>query len=134
MQTPTGKAEIVVLRKGIVAFAVSFGVFINDLHVGELRVNDFVAHQVEPGWVKMFVGAEARSPARFPVEAGRVYYFRAVPRMGWWFACVQLEVIGDPSEGRALRAECDDKTFEEPKPFPFQLDLPGEPAPEARPL
>jgi len=94
-------------------------VFIDDLHVGELRPNDFVHHEVEPGAVEMFAGSEARSYARFPVEANRAYYLRAVPKMGWWFARVQLEVL-DPTEGRAWTAECDDKTFPEPRPFEFE--------------
>ena len=124
---PNGTAEIVVIRTGIAALAVTFGIFIDDLHVGTLHTDNFVAHEVPPGTVEMFAGAEARSPARFPVAANRSYYFRAYPKAGWWFARVQLEVM-DPEEGRELRAVCANTTFDEPKPFPFELDLGDPPA------
>ena len=125
MENPNGKAEIVVVRDEFAFAAATFGIFINDFHVGELGDDKYVHHYVEPGMVKMFAGAEARSPARLPVEANRVYYFKAVPKMGWWFSRVQLEVIEDPAAGRALMEHCTDETFDEPRPFPFELDMPS---------
>lgn len=122
----SGMADIVVMRTGVFAFAVTFGVYINDLHVGELHTDDYVRHSVPPGRVKMFVGSENRSEASFPVEANRAYYFRAIPTMGWWIARVQLEVM-DPAEGSATVQNLNNKTFDVPEPFPFDLTIePGE--------
>ena len=100
-----------------------FGIYINDLHVGELGLTDYAHHEVEPGTVKMFAGGETRCPAQFPVEPNRVYYLKAYAVNGWWYARVQLEVYQDPAEGRAALEGCDDATFPEPRPFPFELDI-----------
>ena len=115
-----GKANIVVVRKGITAFAVFFGVYINGLHVGDLFPNDVVHHEVEPGVVEMFAGSEKRSWARFPVEANREYYLRTHAKSGVWFARAQLAVIDDPEKGREWAEKFDDKTFDEPRPFEFE--------------
>ena len=105
-----GKAEIVVVRKGISAFTAVFGVHVNDEKIGAVRVNDFVATQVDPGVVTVLASAEASCTAQFPVEANRTYYLRAVPKTGWWYARVQLELL-DPEDGAAYREDCDDMTI-----------------------
>lgn len=119
----TDSAEIVVLRDGSwVGAAVSPGVYINDLHVGQLGVSDYVSHKVPAGQVKMFVGTEARSEASFPVEAGQSYYLKIYMKAGWWIARAQLEIVQDPSAGKEMSKSYDDATFDTPKPFPFTVN------------
>lgn len=113
-------AQITVVRTGIFALAVVFGVYVNDEHVGVLHTNDKVTVRVPAGEVKMFVGGEARSTAQFPARAGEAYYFRATPEMGWFFARPQLHVM-EPKEAKPLLGELNDKTYPQPRPFPFDL-------------
>ncbi len=119
----TDSAEIIVLRDGSwVGAAVSPGVYINDMHVGELGVSDFVSYNVPTGNVKMFVGTEARSEASFPVEAGQSYYFKISMTAGWWIARAQLEIVQDPQAGKKMRNSYDNATFDSPRPFPFEVN------------
>ena len=101
---------------------MSPGVFINDNHIGNLGVANYVHHRIPPGQVKMFVGTEARCEASFPAEPGRTYFFNVRIVSGWWLGRPQLELL-DPAEGSAWVASGDygNASFEEPKPFEFEL-------------
>ncbi len=113
---PTGQAEICVVRPGIVGWIANMGVWVNDWKVGDIRSNDYILHAVAPGHVEVEVTAEADCMASFPVEANRRYYIRAVPKMGWWTARVQLEIL-EPEEGEEFRQKCEDQTYDEPRPL-----------------
>lgn len=105
-----GQAEVVVVRKGISAFGIWFGVELDGETKGRVGPNDFVRIVVDPGTVHVGARGEAVCTATFPVEANRSYYLRASPTMGWGYSRVQLTLL-DPSKGKEYRAACDDQTW-----------------------
>lgn len=105
-----GQAEVIVVRKGIMAFAIWFGIELHGETKGRVGPNDFVRIVIDPGIVEIGARAEAVCLATFPVEANRSYYLRASPTMGWGYSRVQLEVL-EPEKGAEYRKSCDDQTW-----------------------
>jgi|GEM_PF-3064630 len=107
-----GQAEVVVARPGITGWMIGFGVHVNGEKVGTIRSNDYVRALVDPGEVHVLVTAEADCEARFPVEADRTYFVRAIAKIGWWSPRVQLELL-EPGEGLETREDCENQTIGE---------------------
>lgn len=106
-----GMADIVVVRPTLMGFAVSFGIEINGEDVGSIRSHDYVHRLVPPGPAEVVARAERDCKASFPVEADKAYYLEAIPKPGWWYARVQLELM-DPETGMTAVLECEDQTRE----------------------
>ena len=105
-----GQAEVVVVRPGIMGFAVPFHIFVNGDRIGSIRSNDYCEALVDPGVVEVSALAETECRAKFPVEANRSYFLLADPESGWMSSRVNLEVL-DPMEGAEHRAECENHTI-----------------------
>ena len=112
------------MRAGIRGWGFSFGLYVNDMKVGALHTGDYVTVDVPPGIVEMYVDAEVRTEARFPVEADRSYYLQAHVWQGWWMPRSQLEVM-EPEQGVEWRQDFADKTYPEPESAPFDLETIG---------
>ena len=119
LQPPAGqtahlgdKARVVVLRPSVVGFAIGFEIKINGVEAGTIRSHDYVDVLVPPGTVRIETAGETETFMTFPAEAGHIYYVQTTPKMGWWIARVQLELL-DPKEGAELVTKCENHTRED---------------------
>lgn len=103
------KARVVVVRPSMVGMVVGFAININHVDVGTLHSHDYVEALVPAGNVLISTRGETECELAFPAEAGHVYYVEAAPKMGWFFARVQLQTL-DPEEGVRTVAKCENQT------------------------
>jgi hypothetical protein len=104
-----GMAEIVVFRGQDNVYTAVNGIWINEEKIGRIYIRDYVHTLVPPGEVQVVATAEARSWVKFPAEAGRAYYLKAVPKAGWFSPRVQLQLVAPELGQRAIEG-CGDKT------------------------
>lgn len=87
---PDGKAVIYFVRPSSTGFAVNFSYFDSTKLIGKFNGPRYIRYECEPGNHIFWVRAENRDYVEADVEAGRIYFIEAIPRMGAIKAAVQL--------------------------------------------
>ena len=91
MPPPTEEAAVIVFLAPRGRPAPVFEVFDDrDEFIGFVDRNTKVARRIPPGTHLFMVVGESADFLRADVAAGKTYYARAVPRMGWWVARFSL--------------------------------------------
>lgn len=106
IQPPTeGKAVVYFVRTSSLGFAINFSYFHNEKFIGKFNGPKYLRYECEPGEQLFWAKSENHDFILAELEADRVYFIEAVPRMGGVKAQVQLIPI-NPSDTKQM-----DKVF-----------------------
>lgn len=81
------------LRPSSYGGAIKFGIWDRDTIIGVLTPKRYIQYKASPGEHIFMARAENWSVVKATVEAGRIYYILAEPRMGAWKARVAMTVL-----------------------------------------
>lgn len=87
---PADKAVIYIVRPSSLGFAINFTYLDGTKLIGKFNGPRYIRYECEPGNHLLWVRAENRDYVEADVEAGRIYFIEAIPRMGAIKAAVQL--------------------------------------------
>lgn len=92
---PEDKAVVYFLRPYSLGFAINFSYFDGDQLVGRFKGNKYTRYECEPGTHLFWARSENRDFIEADVEAGKIYFIEAKPRMGGLKAAVFITPV-DP--------------------------------------
>ncbi len=97
---PEGKANIYVIRRSALGFAVIFQVIVDGKIRGAIAYNTYLLFPENPGkhTVAVLTG-ENMQAVTLNTEAGRNYFLEVGAKMGWWSAQAWIEPL-DREKGR----------------------------------
>lgn len=117
--TTTSDAKVYAIRTSALSSAIPFAIYCDSLQVGKLGPKGYLCWTVRTGTHQLGVAGETQKDYSLMADAGKVYYFKAVPQMGLFIARAKLVPITPAEALTALK-----KTQ---KPI-LELDaLPGKP-------
>jgi Protein of unknown function (DUF2846) len=93
-QAPT-QAKIYVLRPSIFASAVRMKVFCNDKLIGATGPKSYLCWTVNPGEYVVRGNSENKDYFTVYAQAGKSYYIKQSPKMGWIIARVSLDPMDE---------------------------------------
>ena len=97
----TTDARIYVLRPSILGSAVKMKVFCNDKLIGKTGPKSYLSWEVKEGEYTIRSNSENKDYFTVNAKAGKTYYIKQTPKMGWVVARVSLENL-EENEGLAI--------------------------------
>ena len=98
---PANKAVIYFVRPSSLGFAINFTYFDSTQVIGKFNGPKYMRYECEPGTHLFWARSENRDFVRAEVEAGKVYFIEAVPKMGGIKAAVELVPV-DPTDEKKM--------------------------------
>lgn len=89
----TGDAKVYAIRTSALGSAIPFAIYCDSLQVGKLGPKGYLCWTVKAGTHRVGVAGETQKAYSLMAEAGRVYYFKAVPQLGLVIARAKLVPI-----------------------------------------
>jgi len=99
---PYNKAVVYFVRYSSVGFAINFSYFDSTLLVGRFNGPKYIRYECEPGRHLFWARSENRDFVEAEVEAGKIYFIVANPRMGAIKAQVELVAV-DPGDPKIMK-------------------------------
>jgi hypothetical protein len=87
---PADKAVVYIVRPSSVGFAISFTYFDGTKFIGKFNGPRYIRYECDPGYHLFWARSENRDYIEADVDAGRIYFIEAIPRMGAIKAALQL--------------------------------------------
>jgi hypothetical protein len=97
----TSEARIYVLRPSILGSAIEMEVFCNDQLIGKTGPKSFLSWDVKEGEYIIRSKSENNAYLKVNAKAGKTYYIKQIPKLGWIVARVGLEIL-DENEGQEI--------------------------------
>ena len=94
-------AKIYVLRPSVFGSAIKMKVFCNDDLIGKTGPKSYLCWEVKEGKHTIKSTSENEEIIKINAKAGKIYYIKQVPQMGFVMAKVSLENL-DEKEGQAV--------------------------------
>ena len=94
-------AKIYVLRPSILANIIKMEVFCDRNFIGETGPKSYLCWEVKEGKHTIRSTSENEEIIKIDAKAGKTYYIKQIPRMGFVIARVSLENL-DEKEGQAI--------------------------------
>lgn len=98
---PDGKAVVYFVRPSALGLAVNFSYFDNTKLIGKFNAPKYIRYECEPGEHLFWARSENRDFIEANVDAGKIYFIEAVPKMGAMKAAVQLVPV-DPADTKKM--------------------------------
>ncbi len=97
---PADKAVVYFARPSALGFAINFSYFDSAKLIGRFNGSKYIRYECEPGKHLFWARSENRSFVKAELEAGKIYFLKADPRMGALKAGVNLIPVNpdNPSE------------------------------------
>jgi len=102
---PEDKAVIYFVRISSLGFAINFSYLDSATLIGRFNGPKYIRYECAPGKHLFWVRSENRDFIEAEVEAGKIYFIEAIPKMGALKAAVELSPI-DPANKKTM-----DKVF-----------------------
>ena len=99
---PYNKAVVYFIRYSSMGFAINFSYFDSTRLVGRFNGPKYIRYECEPGKHLFWARSENRDFVEAEVEAGKIYFIVANPRMGAVKAQVELVAV-DPKDARIMK-------------------------------
>jgi hypothetical protein len=90
---PADKAVVYFVRTSSLGFAVNFSYFDSTNLIGKFNGPKYIRYECEPGPHLFWARSENKDFVEADVEAGKIYFVEAIPRMGALKAEVQLKPL-----------------------------------------
>lgn len=97
----SNQARIYILRPSIAGGSVKMKVFSNDKLIGKTGPKSYLCWDVNEGEHVIRSNSENKDYFTINAKAGKTYYIKQTPKMGWVVARVSLEQIGE-DEGKLI--------------------------------
>jgi uncharacterized protein YceK len=105
--TTPDAATLYVYRASSWGTSVKYPVHVDGRFIGELPGSTFLFLPVQPGPHTVMVLAESSKTQPFTAEAGKLYYVKVTPAMGWLSANANLYLMADENEAQTDVRGCD---------------------------
>ncbi|MFN8133944.1 MAG: hypothetical protein U0Z17_01465 [Bacteroidales bacterium] len=99
---PNNKAVVYFVRYSSMGFAINFSYFDSTRLVGRFNCPKYIRYECEPGKHLFWARSENRDYVEAEVEAGKIYFIVANPRMGAVKAQVELVAV-DPKDAKIMK-------------------------------
>ena len=96
-----GKAVVYFTRVSSMGFAINFSYFDKDKFIGKFNGPKYLRYECEPGEHLFWATSENRDFVVAELEAGKIYFIEAVPKMGAIKAGVQLIPV-NPTDAKKI--------------------------------
>jgi hypothetical protein len=93
--TVNNRAEIYVLRSSIIAGSISMKVYCNDKLIGKTGAKSYLSWKVREGEYVIKSVAENNASFTLRAQAGKTYYLKQVPTIGWLYSANKLKLISE---------------------------------------
>jgi len=103
---PADKAVIYFVRSSSLGFAVNFSYFDSTRLVGKFNGPKYIRYECDPGPHLFWARSENKDFVEAEVDAGKIYFIEAIPRMGAIKASVQLKPL-DLTDQKAVKKVLD---------------------------
>jgi hypothetical protein len=87
---PAEKAVIYFVRPSSLGFAINFSYFDSTKLIGKFNGPKYIRYECDPGNHLFWARSENKDFIEAEVEAGRIYFIEAIPRMGALKAAIEL--------------------------------------------
>ena len=98
---PEGKAVVYFVRTSSIGFAINFRYFDNDKYIGKFNGPKYMRYECEPGNHLFWAKSENKAFVEAELEAGKIYFIQAIPKMGAIKAGVHLEPA-NPNDKKSM--------------------------------
>jgi hypothetical protein len=92
-----GKAVVYIARTGSMGILINFSYFDKDKFIGKFHGHGYIRYECEPGEHIFWAQSENRDFVTADLEAGKIYFIEAAPKMGGLKARVRLYPV-DPTK------------------------------------
>lgn len=99
---PENKAVVYFVRPSSMGFAINFSYFDSTKFIGKFSGNKYFRYECEPGVHLFWARSENKDFVEADVEAGKIYFIEALPKMGAVKAGVQLLPL-DPNDPKGMK-------------------------------
>src|SRR5258708_5671525 len=79
---PEGKSVVYFVRSSSLGFAVNFSYFDSAALIGRFNGPKYIRYECAPGSHLFWARSENRSFVEAQLEAGKIYFIQAIPKMG----------------------------------------------------
>jgi len=93
-----GKAKIYFTRTSGYGFLINFKIFDGEKYLGKFNGEQYMVYECDPGIHSIWALSENMSMVYTDLEANRVYFIDAIPKIGAWKANVKLEPLDKKQE------------------------------------
>lgn len=98
---PEGKAVVYFVRPSALGFAINFIYFDSATLIGRFNGPKYIRYECDPGKHIFWARSENKDFIDAEVEAGKIYFVEATPKMGAVKAGVKLEPV-DPNDTKTM--------------------------------
>ncbi len=98
---PVDKAVVYFTRTSSMGFAINFSYYDSAVFIGKFSAPKYMRYECEPGSHLFWSKAENRSFVKADLEAGKIYFIEAIPKMGAVKAGVNLMPV-DPTDEKIM--------------------------------
>src|SRR5262245_4332351 len=98
---PDDKAVVYFVRTSSLGFAINFSYFDSTKLIGRFNGPKYIRYECAPGAHLFWGRSENRDFVEAEVEAGKIYFIEAIPKMGAMKAAIQLEPV-DPNDPKKM--------------------------------
>lgn len=102
LKPPSDKAVLFVVRPSFFGFAVRFSVDCNDKYLGSTNGKLYIYATLDPGKYLLVSESENKAKLEITVDAGKAYYVKQMPRLGFMMARNKLKLLNETDGKNAL--------------------------------
>ena len=99
---PDDKAVVYFVRSSSLGFAINFTYFDSTTLIGKFNGPKYIRYECKPGKHLFWARSENRDFVEADVDAGKIYFIEAIPRMGAIKTAVELKVL-DPKDSKGMK-------------------------------
>lgn len=98
---PADKAVVYIVRTSSLGFAINFSYFDSTQLIGRFNGPKYIRYECEPGTHLIWGRSENRDFIEADLEAGKIYFIEATPKMGAMKAAIELKPV-DPNDAKKM--------------------------------
>ena len=100
---PEGKAVVYFVRTASMGILINFNYFDKDKFIGKFHGHGYIRYECEPGEHVFWAKSENSDFVTADLEAGKIYFIEAVPKMGGLKARVRLMPVNPAQDAKPMR-------------------------------
>jgi len=98
-----GKAVVYIARTGSMGILINFSYFDKDKFIGKFNGHGYIRYECEPGEHVFWAKSENRDYVTAELEAGKIYFIEAIPKMGGIKARVILKPVNPTQDTKIMK-------------------------------
>jgi len=98
-----GKAVVYIARTSSLGILINFSYFDKDKFIGKFHGHGYIRYECEPGEHIFWAHSENRDFVTADLEAGKIYFIEAIPKMGGLKARVRLMPVNPSQDTKEMQ-------------------------------